>query len=110
MAVEGINTKTWRQWGTLVHTSEVFIPPQSALVTSALVGTIGDGRSWCGIVEVKRHLIQGVPDTIEKFSDFYWLWPPAVGRMNMSSVTCAMTTYDDSQSARALFTLFLAGE
>jgi hypothetical protein len=109
MAVEGINTKTWRQWGDLTHTSEVFIPPQSALVTSALVGTIGDGRSWCGIVEVRTRPNRNMPEVVEKFSDFYWQWPPAVGRMNMSSVTCAMTTYDDSQSARALFTVFLAG-
>lgn len=107
MAVEGINTKTWQQWGEFVHTSEVFIPPQSALVTSALVGIIHEGRSWCGIVEVRTRPILDQPEVVEKFSQFYWRWPPAVGRARMSSVTCAMTTNDTT--ARALFTLFLAG-
>lgn len=109
MAVEGIHTKTWSQWGDLVHTSEVFIPAQSALVTSALVGTISDGRSWCGIIEVHSRPILDKPVVVENFSDLFWRWPPAVGRVRMSSVTCALTTYDESQTARALFTLFLAG-
>jgi hypothetical protein len=109
MAVEGINTKTWSQWGDMVHTSEVFIPAQSALVTSALVGTISDGRSWCGIIEVHSRPVLDRPVVVENFSDLFWLWPPAVGRVRTSSFTCAMTTYDESQTARALFTLFLAG-
>jgi hypothetical protein len=47
-------------------------------------------------------------ESVENFGDLYWNWKAAVFREHLSSVTFAMTTYDESQTATALFTILSA--
>jgi hypothetical protein len=108
MPVDRVRHIAWRQWGDLVHTGEINLPPSTSFASCALVGTIGGGRSFCGIMEVRTRPMRDGQDSVEKFGNLYWNWPAAVFRERLTSVTFAMTTYDHSQTAKGLFTILSA--
>ena len=108
MAVENVHFRSWRQWGDIEHTVDITFSPRYAYAFCGLAGTISDGRSWCGIVEVRTRPNEDGGDVIEKFTDFYWNWPGAVYRQRMTAITFRMTTYDKWQTARAVCTVLSA--
>ncbi len=108
MPVEFVRHISWRQWGDLLHTADINLPPSTSYASCALTGTIGGGRSYCGIMALRTRPVRDGAEAVEKFGDLYWNWKSAVFREHLSSVTFAMTTYDESQTATGLFTILSA--
>lgn len=108
MPIEFVRHISWRQWGDLLHTADINLPPSTSYASCALTGTIGSGRSYCGIMALRTRPVRDGAEAVEKFGDLYWNWKAAVFREHLSSVTFAMTTYDESQTATGLFTILSA--
>jgi hypothetical protein len=71
MAVEFVRHIAWRQWGDLLHTADINLPPSTSYASCALTGSIGAGRSYCGIMALRTRPVWDGAEAVEKFGDLF---------------------------------------